>query len=146
MDEIVIRQATLDDRKRVEKCVRAIGKFVKTYFDMRSTEDYYNNGFVWLAEIPGEDTVLGFAVCPLLKRSFVASLYEMGVLPELQGLGLGERLIRTASCGRPLRLVVDHDNPAVAFYQRLGLESTTPEPYLTRSGKNRVYKFEGELK
>lgn len=145
MDEIVIRQATLDDRKRVEVCVRAIGKFVKTYFDMYNTPSYYENGFVWLAEVPGEDTVLGFAVCPLLKRSFVASLYEMGVLPELQGLGLGRRLIETAACGRPLRLVVDHDNPAVDFYRRMGLKPTTDEPYLTRSGKNRVYKFEGEL-
>lgn len=141
---IEIVRATLDDKKRVEVAVRECGKHVKTYFDMYGVKDYYEKGHVWMAVADGDDTVLGFAVAIPLKRSPVTSLYEMGVIPAAQGMGLGRRILDAVSGGRPFRLVVDHDNEhAIRLYESYGIVKTTEEPEWTKSGKNQVYRMEG---
>lgn len=143
---IEIIQAAIDDKKRVEVAVRECGKPVKTYFDMYGIKGYYENGHVWMALAPGDDTVLGFAVAIPLKRSPVTSLYEMGVIPAAQGMGLGRKILDAVSGGRPFRLVVDYDNEhAIRLYEEYGLTKVTEEPEWTKSGKNRVYRMEGPL-
>lgn len=149
-DDIVIRKADLEaDRKRVEKCVRACGKYNRSYFDMYYPHKYYEKGQVWLAERPedGPDgPVLGFAVAVPLVRTEVTSLYEIGVVPDMRGRGLAREILEHARVGRPLRFVVDEGNEgALAFYRRLGMVPTTPTAEPAKPGsKNIVWRFEGE--
>lgn len=142
---IEIRRADLAEKERVEACVRECGRFVRTYFGLFNLEKHYTEGHVWLAEVPGSDPVLGFAVAAPLKRTEVTSLYEFGILPAAQGLGLGKRMLEVVRVGRPLRLVVDHRNTdALAFYEACGLHRLTHEPQPTKPGsKNIVWRVEG---
>ncbi len=52
-------------------------------------------------------------------------LIDIALLPEYRRRGIGGRLLRdllaeATSAGKPIRLHVEHENPARAWYQRLG--------------------------
>ncbi len=52
-------------------------------------------------------------------------LIDIALLPEYRRRGIGGRLLRdllaeAAAAGKPIRLHVEHENPARAWYQRLG--------------------------
>lgn len=143
---IIIERATLEDREKVEVCVRAAGKFVRSYFSLFNVEKHYEAGSVWKAyDEEDPDTILGFAVAVPLKRTEVTSLYDFGVHPDTQGRGLGRKMLNIVNVGRPLRFVVDHRNTdGFLFYEACGLTPKTPEPAPTKPGsKNIVWRFEG---
>lgn len=56
-------------------------------------------------------------------------LIELSLLPEMQGHGIGHQLLRTIQAEAlrrqiPITLSVEHRNPAVTFYQRLGFRTS----------------------
>lgn len=119
-----IRQGQPQERKDVEKVIRACGKHVRDYFDMRNTDDYWANGEVWVAW--WGKVIVGFTVLHPLKREPVQSLYQVGVHPEWRGLNIATFLLREAMKAHPdqrtLRLVVSEENTgARAMYMKWGL-------------------------
>lgn len=105
-------QADPGDRKLIEKLIRAVGKHVRDYFDMRNTDEYWSNGEVWVCWADQEP--VAFAVIHPLKREPVQSLYQIGVHPEWRGLGIATRLMKWATLAHQdkptIRLVVSEGN------------------------------------
>lgn len=136
----MIRQATPADRPAVERCVRACGRFVRTYFDIRQLAERYDDGHVWIAT--EDEQVVGFAVAVPLKREDVTSLYEFGVRPDRRGTGIGRKLLAACAVGRPVRLVVDEDNgQAALFYLACGLRIIGAKR--VKTGNRKVWQMEG---
>lgn len=141
VEALTIRTATEEDVPAVERCVKACGKWVATYFDLHDREEFYELDQCWIAT---DDTaVAAFAIAVPLKRSNVTSLYEFGVHPLFRGQGLGRKLLKLAAVGRPIRLVVDAENgQAAMFYMRAGLRITGSRR--VKTGNRLVYTMEGE--
>lgn len=119
----MIRQARADEQRAVERCIRACGRFVHNYHDIRNRDTYYAAGNVWIAEKDG--AIVGYAVVHPLQRERVASVYEFGVHPEYRRAGIGRQLLHECAAGRSLRLLVDeHNGAAVLFYLACGLRLT----------------------
>lgn len=88
--------------------------------------DEQRGGFIVLAHSHGElqgglvmlDTRMGGYI-PRNLLLFVA------VLPSLRGRGIGRQLIDRAAtvCNGPIKLHVEHDNPARHLYERVGFKS-----------------------
>jgi GNAT superfamily N-acetyltransferase len=136
-----VRPAEPHERQQVERCVRACGKWVRTYFDMRNLPERYDAGHVWIATEDGR--IAAFAVAVPLKRSPVTSLYEFGVHPAWRRTGVGRQLLIACAVGRPLRLVVDAENgQAAMFYLRCGLRLTGR--HIVKTGAREVFTLEGE--
>lgn len=141
---VEVRQAALSEKILTEKVARACGKYVRSFLGMRDPHSAYRNGEVWLAFVDGK--VAGFAYCKPLKREPVATLHDLGTLPEFRGRGVASELMKVASLGRPVRLVVDPENEAaVLYYLKRGLQLDFPEPVPTRSGKSMVWRMSGRL-
>lgn len=132
------------DRKLIEKLVRACGKHVRDYFDMRNTDDYWRDGEVWVCWA-GADEPIAFATVHPLKREPVQSLYQIGVHPEWRGLGIATKLMVVAMAAHrdkpTLRLVVSEGNVvARRMYLLWGLTQGQTRP-TRRNGL--VVEFEG---
>jgi ribosomal protein S18 acetylase RimI-like enzyme len=89
--------------------------------------------YVFVAESPGAG-VIGFAAGGPTHEAipqFDAELYAIYILPEAQGRGVGERLVRTLSAAlleagyHALLVWVLAANPARRFYERLGAQRLT---------------------
>ena len=143
-----VRRAEPEERKKVEQLIRACGKNVRDYFEMRNKDEYWANGEVWVAIVFREgvaDELVGFAVVHPLKREPVLSLYDIGVHPEWRGFGVGTKLMMGVWLGNPdhdrIRLVVDKENKvAQRVYLSWGL-TRTGERETRRNGT--VYSYEG---
>lgn len=84
-----------------------------------------------LAEVEGQ--IAGYAVVFETYSTFLAlpKLYleDLFVTPEFRGLGIGEKLFRASAqeaikrgCARMEWTVLDWNEPAIKFYERLGAE------------------------
>jgi ribosomal protein S18 acetylase RimI-like enzyme len=106
-----MRSTTMDEKETVAAVVKACGKEVKTYFDIRNLNDYFQAGHVWVME--DNDEMVAFAVAVPLKKSPVVSLYEIGVKPEHRRRGILTLMLnhlRSVHPDRLIRLVVGETN------------------------------------
>ncbi len=113
---VTVRPAKPEERKDIERLIRACGKHVADYFAMRNTDDYWAAGEVWVLYVWEE--AVAFTVLHPLKREPVQSLYQIGVHPDWRGLGLATLLAERAMEAHPdkptLRLVVSEGNSGAA--------------------------------
>jgi ribosomal protein S18 acetylase RimI-like enzyme len=141
IERVGVRPAKPHERQEVERTVRACGKWVRTYFDMRNLPELYERGCVWIATEDG--AIAAFAVAVPLKRSDVTSLYEFGVHPEWRRVGVGRALLKVCAQGRPLKMVVDAENgQAALFYMKCGLRITGR--HIVKTGLREVFALEGK--
>ena len=88
---VTFHTATLADKPTVDALVKACGKFVSTYRDIRNLDAMYRKGQVHVAEKGA--ALVGFAVAPHLVRSPWTSIYEIGVHPGWQRQGIGRDFV-----------------------------------------------------
>lgn len=120
-----ITRAPEERRKELETVIKACGSFVRDYFDMRNTKDYWAQGLVWAVECAGE--YVAFAVVVPLKTQPVLSLYNIGVLPQWRGAGIATLLMQHIWRQHPdhpiIRLVSSRGNTeAFRLYAAWGLQ------------------------
>lgn len=108
--------------KDVRALVKRCGKFVSTYGSIRGLQDYYDRqwvGILWTDTKP-----VGFWVVRHGKRQPWTTIHEIGVVPEEQRKGYGERMVMhlfDTSLHKRIRLVCDARNEGgLKFYDRLG--------------------------
>ncbi|MDH4155799.1 MAG: GNAT family N-acetyltransferase [candidate division Zixibacteria bacterium] len=117
-------------------------RYMATHQDVNVTRDRIKNGRCFVAEMDGQ--VVGTITyyepghskgSPWLERPEIAHIGQMGVAPELQGRGIGTRLMnyteRVARGDGAVELALDTAEPAthlIKWYERLGyrfIEHTT---------------------
>jgi len=132
-----IRTATADDVPLVAQLIRELAEYEKLAHAAVATEDGLRGQLfgerpaaeVLIAEADGEPA--GFALFFHTFSTFLGKrglyLEDLFVRPAFRGLGLGRHLMaalaRTAvqrDCGRFEWSVLDWNEPAIAFYRRLG--------------------------
>ena len=137
MDDLRILPARSEDVPIILSLIRALGEYERLSHEIVATEDGLR---AWLfGERPAaevvlaslNDTVVGFA---LFFHNFSTFLGRPGlyledhfVKPEWRGRGIGQRLlVHLASlavergCGRMEWTVLDWNEPALRFYERMG--------------------------
>lgn len=150
---VVVAPATPADVPVLFQLVKALAAYEKLTHEVTGTaEDLAQQLFgdrpyaeALLARVDGVPA--GFA---LFFHNFSTFLMRPGiyledlfVLPEYRGQGIGKRLLQTLgklaiarNCGRLDWMVLDWNDPAIAFYQRMGAE-LKPEWQLCRvTGKS----------
>jgi ribosomal protein S18 acetylase RimI-like enzyme len=139
-----VKTATILDRQLVEGIVRQCGKQVSDYFGIRNLVDFYRKKQVYWIE---DTQPIGFAIAKPLIKQEVISLYEIGVIPSMRGMGVASALlyhINDLYPNRSWRLVVNEDNQIARIaYQRLGLKEYAYDK--TRGGRP-IVRMEGRLK
>ena len=108
--------------KEVRAVVKRCGPFVSTYRSTRNLQEYYEKG--WVSLVWEDATPIGFWVIREGKRNQWTTIHEIGVVPEAQRRGFGERMVMHLFEGSPhrrIRLVCDARNEGgLKFYDRLG--------------------------
>lgn len=111
--------------KEVRAIARRCGKFVSTYSGIRDLQMYYDRGWVGLLWV--DDEPVGFWVIRHGTRNRWSTIHEVGVVPEAQRKGYGERIVMhilEQSPHRRIRLVCDARNDgALKFYDRIGFRT-----------------------
>lgn len=137
VDELELRFADVDDVPLILDFIRGLAAYEKLAHEVVATEDKLarwlfgerREAEVVIAEHAGEPA--GFA---LFYHKFSTFLCEPGlyledlfVLPEKRGLGIGEAVLSflghlavERECSRLEWIVLDWNEPALAFYRRLG--------------------------
>ncbi|MBC8258005.1 MAG: GNAT family N-acetyltransferase [SAR324 cluster bacterium] len=142
---IIIRKALKKDAGIVFQMIRALAEYHGESADFRATlEDVERDGFgesplyeSWLAEING--TPLGLATFFLCYSTFKGKpsllLDNLFVQESARGAKIGEKLVKQVSkralelnCCR-MELLVEKNNPARAFYEKLGFSETADRVY-----------------
>lgn len=132
-----IREARPDDCALILTLIRELAEYEKLADEVTATEEAIRRTVftepgraeVWIAELDGEPA--GFAIFFHNFSSFLGRpglyLEDLFVRPELRGRGIGKallsRLARLAverGCGRMEWAVLDWNEPAIRFYERLG--------------------------
>jgi len=139
-----VKTATILDRQLIESIVRQCGKQVSDYFAIRNLVDFYRKKEVYWV---GNSEPIAFAIAKPLIKQQVISLYEIGVIPSMRGMGVASDLIYHINDlypNRLWRLVVNEDNQTARIaYQRLGLKEYA---YDKTKGGRPIVRMEGILK
>lgn len=110
------------EEKEVRAVVKRCGKFVSTYRAIRDLKTYYDKQ--WVGLVWEDTTPVGFWVIRHGTRNRWTTIHEIGVVPEAQRKGYGERMVMhllDVSPHHRIRLVCDTSNDvALKFYDRLG--------------------------
>jgi ribosomal protein S18 acetylase RimI-like enzyme len=110
--------------KEVRAIVKRCGPYVSTYRALRNLQEYYDNQ--WVGLLWEDTTPVGFWVIRHGKRNQWTTIHEIGVVPEAQRRGFGERMVLhllEASPWHRIRLVCDARNDGgLKFYDRLGFQ------------------------
>ncbi len=136
---LVLRFATVDDVEVILAFIRGLAAYEELAHEVVADEDTLRHSLfggrpaaeVLIAELDGGPA--GFAVFFPSFSTFLgkAGLYleDLFVLPELRGRGVGRELLACLArialardCGRLEWSVLDWNEPAIRFYQRLGAE------------------------
>ena len=137
MDDLRILPARSEDVPIILSLIRALGEYERLSHEVVATEDGLR---AWLfGERPAaevvlasvNDTVVGFALFFHNFSTFLGRpglyLEDLFVKPEWRGRGIGQRLlVHLASlavergCGRMEWTVLDWNEPALRFYERMG--------------------------
>lgn len=135
MSEIWIREARPSDAPVLWELIRGLARYEKAEEKVFNTVDnLLQDGFgpnpVFRAWLAGREQPMGFAlVYPRYStwKGRVLYLEDLFVLPEFRGLGLGkmlfEQVLAVAATENYRGLafqVLDWNQPAIAFYERLG--------------------------
>lgn len=135
--EIVIREATLEDAPALLDLVDALADYEQLAPpDEEARRRFVRDGFgvnrrfrPYLAEVDGEP--VAYAITLDTYSSFLAQptlfLEDLFVKPTARGMGVGRALFRffarealRQDCGRMEWMVLDWNELAIAFYERLG--------------------------
>jgi len=139
--DVRIRAAALSDADAIACVINAAFVVERVAFDgdrvdVEGVRLLMNKGTFLVAE--GEDESAGLAGCVYVElRGERSYLGLLSVAPELQGTGLGRRLVvaaedhvRTASClAMDLRMISPRAQALVPFYERLGYTKTGTAPF-----------------
>jgi len=137
---ISLRFATADDAGLIVDFIRQLAEYEKLTHEMVTDEDQLRQSLfgerrvaeVVIASYDGEPA--GFALffhnfSTLLGRPGIY-LEDLFVIPKLRGLGIGKillsylaRLAVERGCGRLEWWVLDSNEPAIRFYERLGAQA-----------------------
>lgn len=130
----VNKQSDLPDWANMEALTAFFHEQMKPYHDemddVRRGLDYafdvQRGGFLVLAH-QGDRLVGGLTMLDTRMGGYIPRnlLLFVAVLPSLRGQGIGRRLIESAAaaCEGPIKLHVEHDNPARRLYERVGFMS-----------------------
>jgi GNAT superfamily N-acetyltransferase len=134
---VSIRPATRNDVPVIAELIRGLARFEKLEHEVVMTEDMLTAGLfgqrpyaeVLLAD--DEDQPVGFALFFHNFSTFLGRpgiyLEDLFVVPEHRGKGIGQLLLATLArlavergCGRLEWAVLDWNQEAIRFYERLG--------------------------
>jgi GNAT superfamily N-acetyltransferase len=134
---VQIRAATRDDVPAIAGLIRGLARYEKLEHDVVMTEDLLDTALfgerqyaeVLLAEEDGRP--VGFALFFHNFSTFLGRpgiyLEDLFVLPELRGRGIGRMLLMNLArlavergCGRLEWAVLDWNQDAIGFYERIG--------------------------
>jgi GNAT superfamily N-acetyltransferase len=137
--EVLIRRAEPEDGDAFIRLVIGLADYESLpppdeAAQRRLLEDAFGNPTrfgLLLAEVAGQ--IAGYAVIFETYSTFLARpklyLEDLFVNPEFRGLGIGEKLFRDSAreavergCARMEWTVLDWNEPAIRFYERLGAE------------------------
>ncbi len=137
MPEVEIRPATAEDAPLILGFIRELAEYEKLSHEVVATEDSLREALfgersfaeVLLAFL-GEEPI-GFALFFHNFSTFLGRpgiyLEDMYVRPEFRGVGVGRALLvhiaglaRDRNCGRLEWSVLDWNEPAIGFYERIG--------------------------
>jgi len=132
-----IRSATAADVPLILRFIRDLATYEKLLDDVIATEEALHRTLfgtppaaqVLIAEVDGQPT--GFALYFFNYSTFLAKpglyLEDLFVKPEFRGAGIGKALLlhlakiaNARGCGRMEWAVLDWNEPAKGFYQKLG--------------------------
>jgi GNAT superfamily N-acetyltransferase len=135
----LIRPATAADTALILKFIRALADYEKLSPEVSATEAQLRATLFPAAGAPGaycvlafaDDAPAGFAIFFYNYSTFLAKpglyLEDLFVKPEFRGRGLGKALLlhlaklaNARGCGRMEWSVLDWNQPAIEFYERLG--------------------------
>ena len=150
-NKAVIRQAEKKDAETVFQMIRALAEYHGEDAEFRATlKDVQRDGFgehsiyeSWLAEIDGVPWGLAtfFLTYSTFKGKACLHLDNLFVKEDARGWKLGEKLLALVkqralelNCCR-LELEVHRENPARAFYEKLGFSETSDRVYVL-AGEN----------
>lgn len=135
--EFIIRAAIPDDVSVIFELIKALAEYEKlshTVAGNVETLEEHLFGTRPYAEVivaESQEQVVGFALFFYNYSTFLTKpgiyLEDLFVLPEFRGQGIGKALITAVAelaierdCGRLEWSVLDWNEPAIAFYRRLG--------------------------
>ena len=137
VDSVVIRVATPNDTATIFDLINALAEYEKLAHEVTGsiealTEHLFGDRPVveaLLADV--NETSVGFALFFTNYSTFLTKpglyLEDLFVLPEYRGLGIGKSLLRhlaklavERNCGRLEWSVLDWNEPAIGFYERMG--------------------------
>jgi GNAT superfamily N-acetyltransferase len=160
MNDIRIDPATESDVPHILRFIRGLAEYEKLSDRCLATEDGLRGTLfgdrpyaeVLIARRGG--TPVGYALFFHSYSTFLAQpgiyLEDIFVLPEHRGAGAGKALLRGVAqvarergCGRLEWSVLDWNQPAIEFYQRVGA-SVMPDWRICRMGADEIAKFVDE--
>lgn len=129
-----IRPASIKERPDIDLLVKRCGKHVRDYFGIRTLNEFYEQGHVWVIV---DEEIIAFAVAVPLKKTPTISLYEIGVDPDHRQKGHAKRLLKHIQekyPDREYRFVVNENNvEGRTAYKKMGF---IVEKYdVTKSGR-----------
>lgn len=138
--KLSIRSATRADVSLILALIKELAEYERLTHEVIATEAHLSQWLfgptpkaeVIIGEVQGEPC--GFALFFHNFSTFLAKpgiyLEDLYVKPDKRGLGLGEALLRHLAeiavergCGRLEWAVLDWNEPAIGFYQRLGAKA-----------------------
>lgn len=143
---IRVRPGRYEEHKTLAKISRE-SPHTRGFCDVRYIQEYYDRGWVGVAEQKGADgrwEVVGFTLVRHCLRKPWTSVYYVAVSSDLRGLGIGVKLFDWVVRTTPhptLKLGVDENNEgAKRFWTRLGFTPCSPEFTVAKAG-NRIYQY-----
>jgi GNAT superfamily N-acetyltransferase len=137
-NDLVIREATIDDVPLIMQLTRELAEYEKLLDKVYATEETFRENLfvkkyaeVIIAEYKNE--AAGEALFFHNFSTFVGKpgiyLEDLFVRPHLRGLGIGKTMLlhiielaKKRNCGRVEWAVLDWNEPAIGFYKKLGAE------------------------
>ena len=140
-------QATVEHHKAIVELAKVSRYTLDFSHMMFSAPVMYERGWIWIAQ-QEKGSVVGFSCVRHKKRQPETKLYFIGVHPNVQGCGIGRKLLRVVEQNSPHPVVVldvEEDNVgALVFYKRLGY-NTVAEKTLGKKKVKKAYELRKQL-